>query len=461
MADSPKQAEAAQALFSAIVDYRGAPLPYTIDNYIQFQEQYKREIRAVSRKVVTPGVSLQSIETFLIKDNDWYKSSINIANKLLSATKTLSKKTYNKIKPKGIDLYYVRGDVNVFGSLDKLWKHTNNSTKKANLLEGKNSLVFNNINKWSPADIYLASAYAQRLLKTAASGNNFKYKLGSNGTTLTSIDNFQDFSVLNAFIKDLINKGELLPLSLKKSPDRKTTIIKTINFVEGDVAKALKSQQIGYHGYIFSKTNDVFSSKDVYIKFTNKGNIMLQFRDKGSSGESKGKAPTYSYQGIITGGTKALDGGLAGKSIGDVLGEVNSSAGTIFSLANQKAVIDKAVRISEEMDDDMEEAIKDPICNKVFQFVNRYTNQSFQSKAELFNALYNHPNFSTKLDSSNLKVRARAQFIFGKYLGGSMIDIFEKNKTKANEMVTNMILYAGSRSASSSPHWKAADITSF
>ena len=64
MADSPKQAEAAQALFSAIVDYRGAPLTYNIDNYIQFQEQYKREIRAVSRKVVTPGVSRQAIETF-------------------------------------------------------------------------------------------------------------------------------------------------------------------------------------------------------------------------------------------------------------------------------------------------------------------------------------------------------------------------------------------------------------
>ena len=36
-------------------------------------------------------------------------------------------------------------------------------------------------------------------------------------------------------------------------------------------------------------------------------------------GFSKGKAPAYSYQGIITGGTKALDGGLAGQSIGDVL----------------------------------------------------------------------------------------------------------------------------------------------
>jgi len=52
MADSPKQAEAAQALFSAIVDYRGAPLPYTIDNYIEFQEQYKREIRAVKRAFI-------------------------------------------------------------------------------------------------------------------------------------------------------------------------------------------------------------------------------------------------------------------------------------------------------------------------------------------------------------------------------------------------------------------------
>ena len=459
MADSPKQAEAAQALFSAIADYRGGPLSSSLVGYEEFQEKYKNEIRSVSRKVVTPGVSLKDIEKFLIKDNDWFLSSINIANKLLDTTKTLSRKTYNKIKPKGIDLFYVRGDSNVFGSIDKLWKYTNNATKKRNILEGKNSLVFNNINKWSPADIYLASKKAQRLLKQVASGQSFKFQLGA-GTTLTSIKNFQDFSVLNAFIKEMIDDGDLVPLSLKKSPDKKKTIIKTINYVEGDVAKALKSQKIGYHGYVFSKTNDVFSSKDVYIKFTNKGNIMLQFRDKGSSGESKGKAPTYSYQGIITGGTKALDGGLAGKSIGDVLGEINSSAGTIFSLTNQKAVIDEAVKISEEMDKNMDDAIDNKICDKVFKFVNNYSTQSFSTKTELFESLYKHKNFAD-LGSDNLKVRARAQFIFGKYLGGSMIEIFEKNKTKANEMVTNMILYAGSRAKSSSPHWKASDISSF
>lgn len=461
MADSPKQAEAAQALFSAIVDLIGAPIPRSIPNYLIFKERYKKEIQIVSRKVITPGVSFNDIEKFLVKDQDWYKSSINIANRLLVATKKLSKKTYNKIKPKGIDLYYVRGDKNVFGSIDKLWKFTNESTKKTNLLEGKNDLVFNNINKWSPADIYLASAKAQRLLKTVASGGDFKFKLGRNGTTLTSIDNFKSFAILNAFIKELIDDGELLPLSLKKSPDRKSTIIKTINYIEGDVAKALKSQQIGYHGYVFSKTSDVFNSKDVYIKFTNKPRIMLQFRDKGSSGASKGRAPVYSYQGIITGGTKALDGGLAGKSIGDVFGQVSQSAGTFFSLSAQKAVIDEAVEISKQMEIDFDKAIDNKICDKVFFFVNSYSKQNFKTKVEFFSALYNNFSLEKLQNNQQLVERARAQFIFGKYLGGSMIQMFEKDKTQANEMVTNMILYAGSRAKSSSPHWKAADISSF
>ena len=83
----------------------------------------------------------------------------------------------------------------------------------------------------------------------------------------------------------------------------------------------------------------------------------------------------------------------------------------------------------------------------------------------MFTQLYNNKNFSISnrayKGSQNLVVRARAQFIFGKYLGGSMIEIFEENKKNANEMVTNMILYAGSRAKSSSPHFKASDASSF
>ena len=461
MADSPKQAEAAQALFSAIVDYRGAPIREDIPNYTVFSQTYKKEIRAVSRKVVTPGVSSASIEQLLNKDKDWFKSSINIANKLFSDTAKLSKKTHGRIKPKGLDLFYVRGDKNVFGSIDKLWKYTNEQVKQANQLEGKNSLVFNNINKWSPADIYLASAKAQRLLKDAASGKKINFKSGK--FEFTSISNFVDFSVLNLFIKQMIDDGDLLPLSLKKSPDKKNTIIKTINYIENDVQTALKKQDIGYHGYVFSKTNDVFSSKDVYIKFTNRERILLQFRDKGTSGFSKGKAPAYSYQGIITGGTKALDGGLAGQSIGDVLGQTSTKAESIFTLSNQKSVIDKAVKISKEMDEDIESAVNNDICKKVFKFVNEYSKQEFDNPLDLFTELYTNKNYTVEnlKGSQQLAVRARAQFIFGKYLGGSMIDIFEGNKKQADEMVTNMILYAGSRAKSSSPHFKASDVSSF
>ena len=260
-----------------------------------------------------------------------------------------------------------------------------------------------------------------------------------------------------------MDDGDLLPLSLKKSPDGESTVIKTINYVENDVQKALKKQDIGYHGYVFSKTGDVFNSKDVYIQFTNRSRILLQFRDKGSSGYSSSRAPVYSYQGIITGGTKALDGGLAGQSIGDVLGQISNDAKVIFQLQNQKAVIEEAVKISKEMDENIEKAINNKICRKIFKFVNEYTKQKFDSELDLFTELYNNKNFTLEgnRNSRSLVERARAQFIFGKYLGGSMIEIFEKNKKQADEMVTNMILYAGSRAKSSSPHFKASDISSF
>jgi hypothetical protein len=140
---------------------------------MNFREKYKKEIRTVSRKVITPGVSLNDIEKFLIKDNDWFLSSINIANKLLDVTKTLSRKTYNKIKPKGIDLFYVRGDSNVFGSIDKLWKYTNNAVKKSNLLEGKNSLVFNNINKWKSCGYIFGITKSTKIIKTSLFWSKF------------------------------------------------------------------------------------------------------------------------------------------------------------------------------------------------------------------------------------------------------------------------------------------------
>ena len=66
-----------------------------------------------------------------------------------------------------------------------------------------------------------------------------------------------------------------------------------------------------------------------------------------------------------------------------------------------------------------------------------------------------------RLESELLVERARAQFLFGKFLGGRLIEAFEKKSIKkADEMARNLFLYAGSRTTSSSPHIKASDVSS-
>ena len=476
MADSPKEAEAAQALFCAVVDYEGRKINPIPRNYRAFATTYNRTIQRVRRKVVTPGVSIEDIGRFLRDDQDWYDSSVNIANNLLDKTEEIAKNTYNKIKPKGIDLFYVRDDRNTFNSISKLFTYTNNRVKERNrtIDEGEREidLTFNNLNKWSPADIYLSSKYAQRLLSELASGSdrsptplNRPIELGQ--TTIYSRSCFVSFGVLNALLKTLMENGDLLPLSLKKSPDGQRTIIKTINFIDGDVARALAEQEIGYHGYLYSKSTDIFKAKDIYIRFTNRPRIMMQFRDKASSGG--GENPKWSWQGIITGGTQALDGGLGGGSIGDVLGTISSVAGRFFSLRNIEKVQLDAWDIARDMDVNIEQAIDNPICDELYNFIVRYRGNNysnvFSDKLDLFQQLYDNPNFNIGargITTAGYAARARSQFIYSKYLGGRMIQLFEGvTEKKANDMVTSMVLYAGSRTNRSSPHWKAADISSF
>ena len=466
MADSPKEAEAAQALFCAIVDLKGAPLPTNIPNYIVFKQKFKREINAVRRKVVIPGVTESGIEKLLLKDNEWFLSSVNIANKILKETKRLAAKTHQKIKPPGLDLFYVRGDRNIMENIEKLWKLTNENVKRANKADGKNALTFNNINKWSPADIYLASANAQRTFKKLAEGQQVSIKVGN--FMITSADNFQDFSVLNLLIKHMIDMGELLPLSLKKSPDGKNTILKTINYIENDVQKALKKQDIRYHGGFVSRTNDIFNSVDTLFQFSNDKSKFIQFRDRGSSGFSKGKAPSYSYQGVIIGGKAALDGAIGGGAIGQIIAQTDKKLSTKLSLQNQKEKIDEAVRLSKLMNTDIEKAAKSTLCKAVYKICVKYgpPGQNFNNEVDFYSKLFTHPKFD-KDKNKELKGavvladRKRAQFIFSKFLGGSMIAAFDRDKTKADEIVKNMLLYAGSRSKSSSPHFKASDATSF
>ena len=487
MADSPKWAEAAQALFSAVLDYEGKTFDPKPRNYAAFKKAYGKQMKAVDRHVKHPGVTIGQIEQHLTRDQDWYDSSINIANKIFTETKNIARKTHNRIKPAGIELFYLRdhGRGSVMGSIDTIFTHVNRTVKQKNKDTGSNDLTFSNLNKWSPADIYIASVAGKKLLVDIASGKPLtkSYKLGK--MQLTSLSNFVTFGIFNDLLRRMITKGDLIPISLKKAPHE--VKIKTINFIPGDVSRAMEASDVGYHGYIFSQTSDVYNSKDVYIKITS-GKIKMQFRDKGGTGG--GQNPNFSYQCIISGGKQSLDGSMAGDGIGRVLGVTLPAAGRFFAGSNIKDVIDKANKISSEMFKDMEtnsayddngkiafdpdymmdeSVINNRICNSVYAWSKKYTNQTFGTKQEFYTNLYKHDQYgregtATKSGIQNaiLTQRAITQFLFGKYLGGRLITFFEDaNRIQKNEMAINLVLYTGSRTRSSSPHFKASDPSSF
>lgn len=212
MADSPKEAEAAQALFCGIADYLGLQkTKQEFDfsknpNYLTFKRNHGKLIESIFKeqtRVKLPTVSLEKIEELLNNDNDWYKSSINIAKKLMEEITDISK-NFSRIRGVGWeDIYYIRGakadknrSANAMENISFLFDVANKNTNN----------YFGDINKWSPADIYLVSKHGDEVIDDElvfATDNDFK-------------DSYT-FLELNELISHLIESGDLLPLSLKKA----------------------------------------------------------------------------------------------------------------------------------------------------------------------------------------------------------------------------------------------------
>ena len=116
------------------------------------------------------------------------------------------------------NLFYLRGDKDVMDVIQKLFTIANKAP-----ITIKNQAAFGNINKWSPADIYLASKVAKdRLAKELKNAKPKSYL----------------FANLNIVTSELIDSGDLLPLSLKKTT--KTAQLQQVNFDRKDEIKMLK-----------------------------------------------------------------------------------------------------------------------------------------------------------------------------------------------------------------------------
>lgn len=216
MADRTALAESSQALFCAIADYIGA----TKTNKIFDTKKYKdytsfrsvvgaKTLKESFKRIETPGVSSSDIENFLNNDIPWYTSSILIAKKLVN--------DINKIDPdlsiaaKGFQkLFYLRGDDDVMGNIEGLFKIANKSGYKS-------QAKFGNVNKWSPADIYFVSDKADNVIKEEVKSLSKKAPKGTG-----KISDSYDFVNLNKTVNGLVDSGDLLPLSLKK-------VLKTAN----------------------------------------------------------------------------------------------------------------------------------------------------------------------------------------------------------------------------------------
>ena len=224
MADKTALAESSQALFCAVADFLGerkSDKLLDIKKYLTFTD-FKRAvgeqvISKAEKRIRTPGVTLSDIEEFLLKNNDWYKSSSLIALKLVKDITGIDADF--KLKQEGFQkLFYFRGDQEVMGNIEKLFKITNSSP-----ITVANQVKFGNVNKWSPADIYLATEKARKDIGNAV--------LKAKPKTYSFID-------LNILTSNLIDSGDLLPLSLKKTT--KTVQLQKVNFDKKSEIKALE-----------------------------------------------------------------------------------------------------------------------------------------------------------------------------------------------------------------------------
>ena len=222
MADKTALAESSQALFCSIADYLGTDgVSKSLDletypTYIEFKSKNVKLVEDSFKRTLTPGVTLKDMETFLIANRDWYKSSVLIASKLIKEINKIDSDYKSKMKGYQ-NLYYFRGDEPIMGNIQKLFTIAN----KAPITKEKQA-SFGNINKWSPADIYLASEAAHVAIAK-------ELQIAKPGS--------YNFTNLNLLTANLIDSGDLLPLSLKKTTSD-VELVK-VNFNRQDELKYL------------------------------------------------------------------------------------------------------------------------------------------------------------------------------------------------------------------------------
>ena len=193
MASETDITETMQALFCALADYVGAAYTkktgelfdekkYT--SYYEFKmgwdQKYSKEQNSVEnvfdKHVKSGKASFKDLEDFIENKGklgqEWYKSSVLIAKKLIQDIDDIDK-DFSKIqKPKWSSIVYEHRD-KMMNQIEEMWKQANENTKKLKKVDSKVKFIpFGDVNKWSPADIYFASPKAEKTINDSVNNKN-------------------------------------------------------------------------------------------------------------------------------------------------------------------------------------------------------------------------------------------------------------------------------------------------
>ena len=217
---------------------------------------------------VSTTATLHEAFMFLNNNSDWMTSTIKTAN-ILYSTNEFKNKKYHFYRGKKI--------------VDVVEDHF----KTVNKNEGR---PFSNLNKWTPADMYMCEC-------------NF------DNTLITDTVNFAD---LNTKMQILIDQKKLVGVSLKGIGSGSANISKK-NFIGGPA-----KQQRRFTGM---RAKSLFGSMDVYFT-ASPGNIEVQFRATDTAGKT--------WQGEVM-GESAKHGKIGGGVLDNVLKKVLGNNKGLFA----------------------------------------------------------------------------------------------------------------------------------
>ena len=237
------------------------------------------ELASVSGSVSTDK-SLGEIYDFISNDSDWMKSSIRTANKLYSTTKFRNTK-----------FKFYRGT----GIVKTIESHY----KKVNKEDGK---PFSQINKWSPADIYMCEC-------------DFDMDIYTNEMT------FQ--GGINRVLQNLIRDKKLIGVSLKK------VTTSSANLTEHNFTRASLTVRKPFTR-VYS--NSLMNSMDVYLEGTG---VSVQFRATDSEGKT--------WQGEVM-GTSAKHGRVGGGVMNYIMEAVYGEGNGVWKDYPSAAAVSSASR---------------------------------------------------------------------------------------------------------------------